>query len=1276
MRSLKEGFAAFLVAHSRIILIIFIILALACGALIPYVNVNRDMTKYLPEDSSMRQGLDLMKAEFGEEDSSTLLVMFGDLTNAKDKGAIRMELEAMPYVDSVDYEAQGKDAADYNRGRYTLYRINCDTDQYSDEAAQLWNAVQEKYGETHEIYLGGTVDSANHNGLPLWIALAAVGLILLILLIMANSWIEPLAFLITIGIAVLINMGTYVFFPSISKTTFGIVAILQLALSIDYSIMLLNRYRQQRRITEDKRQAMREALSLSFGAITGSSLTTFAGLLALLFMSFGIGADIGLALAKGVLISLLCIFTVLPTLLLAFDGLMIRTAKKTIPSDLPRLSRGMRRLRVPLTLLFALIFAGSFILRNDAGFSYAQYGSGDAIEQVFGADNTIVMMYNVKDAKPAGALAERLEDQDEINSAVCYESTLGKDRTAKQMKDFIDDMKEEGDEAGDQTGNLKGNHEGDIDTADMDLSLPMMRLLYYDYFVGDPDLTLTLPGFVSYLRDDVMEDPDFEDVVDDEARSHIDDLAKFTDTGQLTAGKGAAGLASFFGMKKADAKQLLLYYQIKKSNRDAGRMKLSSFVRFLLDDVARDSEYRSMFPAGSLNQLKQMRVYTSKKKMTRKRTWRSAARILGMDPNQMRLVYIYDLLEEQAKAAQQAAEQNQGTQPGVEQPGTDQPASDQPGGTTPTVPDQNVPGQDPTSGSTDRQTGSTEQTGTDQPGDTAPTTPDQYAPGQDPSAGSTDGQNGSTEQTAPGQDPAVYVMTIMDLAEVFKAMSEDPVLASRFDPEQTGQLIAGLTQIGQMDPRPYDMNSMAAALAGYGIPMDIQGLSLAYAYRQVSESPKDFTHSVKHVLHFMLSNKDIRSSMSKKQKKQLKTLRRIVDCAVSGKALTARAMGKLLGMKPKDVRSLYLLHTYRHGNTGSWKLSPQQFIHFLINDILTDASLKNRIGDDADDLKLAGRLIDSAVAGTSFTYQELADLLKGSDNEFDAEDICILYELYGSEHEYDNSWKMDLMQLVTHLDDQVANRPAFASAMDDEQIEDVHEMREDMDEAADLLQGEEYGRMMISADLPEDSDETRAFMDDLTNVTGQTFQEPTYLIGTTPMAYETSKTFHRELNQLTILTAIFIFLIVLLTFRRLVTPLILVLLIQCAVFMTMGVLYFLNVDMNYLALLIVQSIMMGATIDYAIIFTSYYTENRSLLKPTEAIRAAYRGSLQTILTSAIILIAAVGVLSFAFEEPATRQICRILSLGCLIATTLVIFILPGLLSCLDRFIAPKKSPTE
>ena len=1158
---MKDRFAAFLVKYNRIILAIFIVLALACSALIPFVNINKDMTKYLPADSDMRRGLDLMEAEFGQEDSSTLLVMFDDLSSDAQKLAVRDEMKQLPHVDSVDYELPGsKDSDDYNRDAYTLYVINADVDQYSDEATDLWKEANDRYGEEHDIALGGSIDNVNHSGLPLWIALSAVGLVFLVLLIMANSWVEPIAFLVTIGVAVGINMGTYFFFPSISKTTFGIVAILQLALSMDYSIMLLNRYRQQRLVCPDKREAMRGALGLSFDAITGSSLTTFAGLLALLFMNFGIGADIGLALAKGVLISLLCIFTVLPAMLLGLDSLMLRTPKPTLPFDLPRLSNLQFRGRLPLTLLFAGLLVAGFIARSGVDFTYAQYGSGDVIQQVFGHDNTIVMMYNEKDSRQAGQLADRLDAREDVNSAVCYESTLGKQRTASDMKDFIDDMSDETDSAG-FGGDGSGSVGGDDSAAAADLSTEMVRLIYYDYFAGDPGFGLTAHDFVSFLQEDVMYDPDFGDSIDDESRDQVNDMAKFTDAAALTRQMTAGGLADFFGMKTDQARQLLLYYQIKKGNADAGRLSLPRFISFLIDEVASDPDYGSMISSSQLKQLKAMRVYTKKKKMKARRTYRSAAKLLGMDAAQMRLIYV----------------------------------------------------------------------------------------------------NYHMAHSKPGS------RSIADVAQILQEMAGDPVLADQFDTPEMAQLIGGLTQIGQMDPAVYPVRDLPQVLAGYGIPLDEQTLTLVDAYGKISASPEKHLTSVRNLVHFMLSDKTIRKTLSRSQRKQLKTLRKIIDTSVSGKRLSPAAMGKILGMKSSDVRSVYLLYQYKHGG-GGWILSPQQFINFLVGQVLTDSDMKKRIGGSADDLRLAQKLINGSVRGTKYTYPELADLLGDYSEDMSEGDLQMLYELYGSRKKYDESWRMDLTSMVSHLDDSMISRPAFAREMDEEQIDDVHDMRADLDEATEKLKGEHYGRMMISADLEEDSDETRAFMDQLTGYTDSRFNEPVYLIGTTPMAYETSLTFHSELNRVTLLTALFILIIVLATFRRLTISVCLVLIIQCAVFLTMAVMNMLHIDMNYLALLIVQSLMMGATIDYAIIYSSYYVENRAAMPRAESIRASFRGSLQTILTSATILIAAVGLLSFAFEEPATREICRILSVGCLIATILVIFLLPAILACLDRWI--------
>ena len=1062
---MKNRIADFLVSRRKFILVLFIIAAVAFGCLIPQVNVNKDMTIYLSEDSGMKQGLDILKAEFGDENSSSLKLMFNDLESQEQKDRILSELEAMKNVDSVDYKAGSED---YNKDGHTLYVINCAQNQYSKEASSIYNQVQSKYSETHDIALGGSIYEENASGLPLWIVGLALIIIVLILIIMANSYIEPVAFFITIGIAILINMGSYVFFDSISSTTYSIVALLQLVLSIDYSIMLLNRYRQQRIVTEDKIQAMKNSLVLSFGAITGSSITTFVGLLALLFMSFKIGADIGLALAKGVLISLLCIFTVLPAVLLGFDNLMIKTKKRTISNEMGGLCKWQYKLRIPLTLLFAGLFAFGFIVKDSVDFSYASVFDSD-VDKVFGKENSIVMIYNEKDSDEAGRLADDLEKRSVIRSATCYENTIGKERNFADMKVFIDDMSE------------------NTDTS-MEIDNDMLKLIYYDCFGDSDSIKLSLAQFVNFLREDVSEGA-FADSIDSKTRSEINQMARFTDRSRLTSRMNSRQLADFFGMKRSQVDQLMLLYMTGSRKADAGPMNLPDFISFIINDVASDKTYGSSIDAQTLQLLKSMQVYTDKGRMTAPVDSATAAAMLGMDETAMSQIFAY-------------YEQMNG-------------------------------------------------------GDMT-----------DPSSW------------------RISVQTIVNL------LADDP--------------------------------NMSAALTD-------------------------------------------------QQKEQMRNLKSIVNVSVSGKKLNASQMAGALGMKSGDVRQLYILNTYKTEGTSSWKLSPQKFAGFLVNDVLADKSMRKKMGGSAEELRMLNSIISSVVAGRTYSAKQLADFLGAYSDRMDSSSIEMLYKYYGSINSYDESWEMNLVEFVHHLDDNIVSNEAYSDLIDEEMTANVGEMRTQLDDNAALLKGEEYGRMVISAKLDVDSDRTRDFFGQLTKQLDDSLNEDYYLIGTSAMAYEMSCSFKDELNKITLITALLILLVVLMTFRRLATPVILVLIIQSAVFATMAIMSLLNFDMNYLALLIVQSIMMGATIDYAIIYSSYYVEARANHMPQAAMTEAFRGSLHTILTSATILIVAVGILSFAFNEEATRQICKILSLGCLIATLLVILILPAVLACFDRFAAGRNA---
>ena len=311
----------FIINKRYLILCLFIILTIISGILSTKVKVNHDISKYLPDTSETRIGMNIMEEEFAE--TSTLNLMFENLAE-EEKLDIKEELESIQGVDKVDYDNTEK----YNNDNYTLYVITVNNKSDSAIATDVYNQITEKY-EGYTIYTSGNIFETNKSVLPFWIIVLAVASALVILLIMCESYVEPFLFLISILMAVVLNKGTNIMFQNVSHITNSIVAILQMALSMDYSIRLMNRYNQEKQTEKNKVEAMKNALYKAFQAISSSSVTTIVGLLALVFMSFKIGKDLGFVLAKGVLFSLICIFFVLPSLILIFDKWIVKTKKKT-----------------------------------------------------------------------------------------------------------------------------------------------------------------------------------------------------------------------------------------------------------------------------------------------------------------------------------------------------------------------------------------------------------------------------------------------------------------------------------------------------------------------------------------------------------------------------------------------------------------------------------------------------------------------------------------------------------------------------------------------------------------------------------------------------------------------------------------------------------------------------------------------------------------------------------------------------------------------------------
>jgi predicted RND superfamily exporter protein len=306
------------------------VLAIFCAFLIPKVTINKDQSKYLAKDSNMSQGLEIINKEFPlVELKDSFQIMFEGLT-ATQKQAIHKELADFNGVASVDYELN---SVEHNSKTFTMYIVHTNYANDSDNVNAIIKEIQKEYGGKFKIYTyysGGMLDVLDKL-IPMALIIGVI-----VLLVMCRSLFEPVLLLVTIGIAILINMGSNVIFESVSDMTFSIAAIFQLVLSMDYSIMLLHRYQQEFNLLgkQNKPKAMQNAIVNAFGSVSSSSITTIVGLLVLLLMSFTIGKDIGLVISKGVFFSVICVFTVMPSLIIWFDDLIYKLDKSNLKSIL------------------------------------------------------------------------------------------------------------------------------------------------------------------------------------------------------------------------------------------------------------------------------------------------------------------------------------------------------------------------------------------------------------------------------------------------------------------------------------------------------------------------------------------------------------------------------------------------------------------------------------------------------------------------------------------------------------------------------------------------------------------------------------------------------------------------------------------------------------------------------------------------------------------------------------------------------------------------------
>ena len=331
------------VVKNRVLILIVALLLLIPSVLgMANTRINYDMLDYLPEDMDTVIGQNELLDEFGKGAFS--LIAVEDMP-AKDVAALRKRIEAVEHVDSAVWYDSLTDMSvpmeilpekiynEFNNGNATMLAVFFDSSTSADVTMDAIREIRSLAGKqcfvTGMSALVTDLKDLCEREEPIYVALA-VACACLAMMLLLDSWLAPLIFLASIGICIVINLGSNYFLGEISYITKALSAVLQLAVTMDYSIFLWNSYNEQRTHIEDKNEAMAKAIHETFVSVLGSSITTIAGFIALCFMSFTMGRDLGIVMAKGVLLGVIGCVTVLPSLILLFDRPLQRTRHKAL----------------------------------------------------------------------------------------------------------------------------------------------------------------------------------------------------------------------------------------------------------------------------------------------------------------------------------------------------------------------------------------------------------------------------------------------------------------------------------------------------------------------------------------------------------------------------------------------------------------------------------------------------------------------------------------------------------------------------------------------------------------------------------------------------------------------------------------------------------------------------------------------------------------------------------------------------------------------------------
>ena len=406
--------ARFIVDKRKAFYLIFIAAFLFCAASINKVQINNDITSYLPAQTETRRGLTIMEEEFITLGSANVMV-----SNVTYQTALELseKLEGISGVSEVVFD----DTQEHYKQSSALFTISFDAEETDPATIEAMNQVLAAL-DGYDVYAStqiGRDESVTLQQEMTVILLIAAVVIVVVLLFTSKSYMEVPVYLIVFVVAAVLNMGTNFLFGTISFITNSIAVVLQLALAIDYAIIFCHRYMEERDNGLDPREADISALSKAIVEISSSSLTTISGMVTLMLMQLRIGFDMGIVISKGIICSMLCVFLLMPGLLMLFSGPIDRTRHRSLVPKINFWGKVIVRLRYVMPPVFLVIVAASAILSarcdyvfdaNDTDFDNKPDWriADEKVADTFGSKNTIAVLVPQGDYEKEQHILERV----------------------------------------------------------------------------------------------------------------------------------------------------------------------------------------------------------------------------------------------------------------------------------------------------------------------------------------------------------------------------------------------------------------------------------------------------------------------------------------------------------------------------------------------------------------------------------------------------------------------------------------------------------------------------------------------------------------------------------------------------------------------------------------------------------------------------------------------------------------------------------------------------